>query len=70
MDIAAKLTAKSDRKQRLYPDLMASSAKLQSTGWEATDDPMQQIEQVSKYQEKPAVLPVASLNSVFLLSQF
>jgi nucleoside-diphosphate-sugar epimerase len=47
LNIAAKMTAQTDRKQRLYKDLVASSAKLQSTGWEAVDDPMRRIEEAS-----------------------
>ncbi|WP_181872371.1 NAD-dependent epimerase/dehydratase family protein [Phyllobacterium bourgognense] len=47
LSIAAKMTAQTDRKQRLYKDLVASSAKLQSTGWEAVDDSMRRIEEVS-----------------------
>jgi nucleoside-diphosphate-sugar epimerase len=47
LNIAAKMTAQTGRKQRLYKDLVASSAKLQSTGWEAVDDSMRRIEEAS-----------------------
>jgi len=42
LDLAAKLTAQTDRKQRLYQYLVASSTKLQSTGWVAVEDPMRE----------------------------
>jgi UDP-glucose 4-epimerase len=47
LNIAAKMIVQTDRKQRLYKDLVASSAKLQSTGWKAIDDPARRIEDVS-----------------------
>jgi UDP-glucose 4-epimerase len=47
LNIAAKMTGQTDRKQRLYKDLVASSAKLQSTGWVAVDDSMRRLEEVS-----------------------
>jgi nucleoside-diphosphate-sugar epimerase len=69
LDIAAKLTAQSDRKRRLYRDLVASSAKLQSTGWEAVDDPTRQIEEVSRTitPPQPVTSHVVSLHSFLLL---
>jgi nucleoside-diphosphate-sugar epimerase len=71
LDLAAKLTAQSDRKRRLYRDLVASSVKLQSTGWEAIDDPTRQIEEVSRTITPPprVISAVASLHSFLLLPQ-
>jgi nucleoside-diphosphate-sugar epimerase len=72
LDLAAKLTAQTGRKQRLYQDLVASSVKLQSTGWAAVDDPMRRIEEVSKTMApaQPVISSAASLNSALLLPQF
>jgi len=39
LNIAARITGQGDRWKTLNGDLVASSAKLQSTGWEAVDNP-------------------------------
>ncbi len=46
LDIAAGMTGQADRRKRLKSDLIASSAKLQATGWEAVGDPGRRIEGV------------------------
>jgi len=69
LDLVAKLAAQTSRKQRLYRDLVASSAKLQSTGWEAIDDPMQQIEKTSNLFGSPRLLDTSSINLFLLASQ-
>jgi len=47
LNIATRMTGQSDRRKRLNSDLVASSAKLQSTGWNAVDNPCRQIEVLS-----------------------
>ncbi|MDR6635544.1 UDP-glucose 4-epimerase [Phyllobacterium sp. 1468] len=47
LNTAAKMSGQTDRKQRLYQNLVASSAKLQSTGWKAIDDTTRRIEDLS-----------------------
>jgi UDP-glucose 4-epimerase len=48
LDIVAEITAQKERKQRLYRDLVASSSKLQSTGWVAVDDPVRRMESLQR----------------------
>jgi UDP-glucose 4-epimerase len=48
LDLFAEITAQKDRKQRLYRDLVASSSKLQSTGWVAVEDPVRQMESLQR----------------------
>jgi len=47
LNIAARMTGQGDRRKRLNSDLVASSAKLQSTGWDAVDNPARRIEELS-----------------------
>ena len=47
LNIAARMSGQMDRRKRLDSDLVASSAKLQSTGWVAVDDPARRIEKLS-----------------------
>ncbi|MDR6633534.1 UDP-glucose 4-epimerase [Phyllobacterium sp. 1468] len=47
VNIAARITGQSDRWKTLNGDLIASSAKLQSTGWKAVDDPAGHIAELS-----------------------
>ena len=47
LDIAAKITGQGDRWKTLNGDLIASSAKLQSTGWKAVENPAAHIAEVS-----------------------
>ncbi len=47
LNIAARMSGQMDRRKRLDSDLVASSAKLQSTGWVAVDNPAQRIEELS-----------------------
>ena len=45
--IAARITGQGDRWKTLNGDLVASSAKLQSTGWQPVENPASQIEELS-----------------------
>ncbi|CAN7280084.1 NAD-dependent epimerase/dehydratase family protein [Phyllobacterium sp. LjRoot231] len=47
LNIAARMTGQNDRRRRLNSDLVASSAKLQSTGWDAVENPARRIEELS-----------------------
>ncbi|MEK1850287.1 MAG: NAD-dependent epimerase/dehydratase family protein [Phyllobacterium sp.] len=47
LNLLARMTGQSDRRKRLNGDLVASSAKLQSMGWDAVDNPARRIEELS-----------------------
>jgi UDP-glucose 4-epimerase len=47
LNIVARVSGQSDRQKRLNSDLVASSAKLQSTGWVAVDSPARRIEELT-----------------------
>ncbi len=60
LDFAATLTGQGERRKRLGRDLVASSAKLEATGWQPVEDPVRQIEHLCR-SSRP-IIP-ASLNA-------